>query len=75
MSYEPHPSPLYKTGFHPQRITDICIKIFARFLYLPVCCVLKLWDIHKNLLADIVFGNALSSSCFLNGTGDIVVAF
>nr|XP_048713306.1 uncharacterized protein LOC125639725 [Caretta caretta] len=37
--------------------------------------MVKLWDIHKNLVADIFLDNTLSSACFLNSSGDILVAF
>ncbi|XP_062825873.1 uncharacterized protein LOC100552577 isoform X2 [Anolis carolinensis] len=37
--------------------------------------VIKLWDLQKNLLAEITLDNTLSTACFLNSSGDILLAF
>lgn len=36
---------------------------------------IKLWDTQKNLVADITLDNTLSTACFLNSSGDILLAF
>ncbi|KAM9132712.1 uncharacterized protein ACDP82_008798 [Pangshura tecta] len=58
----------------PVVAVDAC-KTLSLFLSCGADYMVKLWDIHKNLLADIFLDNTLSSACFLNGSGDILVAF
>ncbi|KAG8128099.1 hypothetical protein E2320_015032, partial [Naja naja] len=36
---------------------------------------IKLWNIHKDLIAEIRLDNTLSTACFLNNSGDILLAF
>lgn len=36
---------------------------------------IKLWDTQKNLLAEITLDNTLTTACFLNNYGDILLAF
>ncbi|XP_065406983.1 uncharacterized protein LOC101953297 isoform X2 [Chrysemys picta bellii] len=58
----------------PVVAVDAC-KTLSLFLSCGADYMVKLWDIHKNLLAEICLDNTLSSACFLNGSGDILVAF
>ncbi|KAL7986132.1 hypothetical protein Chor_011298, partial [Crotalus horridus] len=36
---------------------------------------IKLWNLHKDLMAEIALDNTLSTACFLNNSGDILLAF
>ncbi|XP_073210839.1 uncharacterized protein [Lepidochelys kempii] len=58
----------------PVVAVDAC-KTLSLFLSCGEDYMVKLWDIHKNLVADIFLDNTLSSACFLNSSGDILVAF
>lgn len=37
--------------------------------------IIKLWDLQKKLIAEITLDNTLSTACFLNNSGDILLAF
>lgn len=37
--------------------------------------MIKLWDSQKNMLAEISLDNTLSTACFLNSSGKILLAF
>nr|XP_025038925.1 uncharacterized protein C3orf22 homolog isoform X1 [Pelodiscus sinensis] len=58
----------------PVVAVDAC-KTLSLFLSCGADYMVKLWDIHKNLLANILLDSTLSSACFLNDSGDILVGF
>ncbi|XP_044307078.1 uncharacterized protein LOC123034070 [Varanus komodoensis] len=58
----------------PVVAVDSC-KTLSIFLSCGSDSVIKLWDIKKNLVAEITLDNTLSTACFLNSFGDILLAF
>lgn len=46
-----------------------------RILFSSSDAAIKLWNIHKDLMAQITLDNTLSTACFLNSSGDILLAF
>ncbi|XP_067319604.1 uncharacterized protein [Anolis sagrei] len=58
----------------PVVAVDSCENL-SIFLSCGSDTVIKLWDLQKNLLAEITLDNTLSTACFLNSSGDILLAF
>ncbi|CAI5767403.1 acute regulatory, mitochondrial-like [Podarcis lilfordi] len=58
----------------PVLAVDSC-KNYSLFLSCGSDSTIKLWDTQKNLVADITLDNTLSTACFLNSSGDILLAF
>ncbi|XP_026576572.1 uncharacterized protein LOC113449679 [Pseudonaja textilis] len=53
---------------------DSC-KTLSVFLSCGSDAAIKLWNIYKDLIAEIRLDNTLSTACFLNNSGDILLAF
>nr|XP_020670827.1 uncharacterized protein C3orf22 homolog isoform X3 [Pogona vitticeps] len=58
----------------PVVAVDSC-KDLSVFLSCGSDSMVKLWDMQKNLLAEITLDNTLTTACFLNSCGDILLAF
>nr|XP_034960877.1 uncharacterized protein LOC118080053 [Zootoca vivipara] len=58
----------------PVLAVDSC-KNYSLFLSCGSDSTIKLWDTQKNLVADITLDNTLSTACFLNSSGDILLSF
>ncbi|KAJ7316918.1 hypothetical protein JRQ81_003080 [Phrynocephalus forsythii] len=58
----------------PVVAADSC-KELSIFLSCGSDSTIKLWDTQKNLLAEITLDNTLTTACFLNSCGDILLAF
>ncbi|XP_053145870.1 uncharacterized protein LOC128342526 isoform X2 [Hemicordylus capensis] len=66
----------YSENYHkgPVIAVDSC-KNLSIFLSCGSDFIIKIWDIQKNLVADITLDNTLTAACFLNTSGDILLAF
>ncbi|XP_032997762.1 uncharacterized protein LOC117042324 [Lacerta agilis] len=66
----------FSDKYHNGRVlaVDSC-KNYSLFLSCGSDSTIKLWDTQKNLVADITLDNTLSTACFLNSSGDILLAF
>ncbi|KAJ6668310.1 hypothetical protein lerEdw1_015687 [Lerista edwardsae] len=53
---------------------DSC-KHLSIFLSCGLDFIVKLWDLQKKLIAEITLDNTLNTACFLNSSGDILLAF
>ncbi|XP_061474384.1 uncharacterized protein LOC133380669 [Rhineura floridana] len=62
----------YHSG--PVLAVDSCENL-SIFLSCGSDSMIKLWDIQKNLVAEITLDITLSAACFLNSSGDILLAF
>ncbi|KAM6473988.1 uncharacterized protein PHA67_006583 [Liasis olivaceus] len=69
---EDDPSANYHDG--PVIAVDSC-KNLSIFLSCGSDAIIKLWNINKILVAEITLDNTLSTACFLNSSGDILLAF
>ncbi|XP_042303397.1 uncharacterized protein LOC121920330 [Sceloporus undulatus] len=58
----------------PVVAVDSCENL-SIFLSCGSDTVIKLWNLQKFLLAEITLDNTLSTACFLNSSGDILLAF
>ena len=61
-----HQAEVLSVSFHPT--LDVCSSSGKDH------CV-KLWSLDKNLLCEIDLDVSLTSACFLNGSGDIIMGF
>ncbi|XP_077181487.1 uncharacterized protein LOC143831866 [Paroedura picta] len=63
-------------NFHkgPVVAVDSCNNLLT-FLSCGSDSMIKLWDSQKNMLAEITLDSTLSTACFLNSSGNILLAF
>lgn len=64
---------LYYCVPFPEISFKTVLKMFCLFSSLDF--IIKLWDLQKKLIAEITLDNTLNTACFLNSSGDILLAF